>query len=66
MVSYSHYSSNYYYCYSVLILIVVEDGLVPVLLVLLNILNQVLILIVVEDGLVRNEVKAYKSYYKSS
>ena len=38
---------------NVLILIVVEDGLVPYALVLLELLSKVLILIVVEDGLVQ-------------
>ena len=53
MVSYS----NYYYCYysnlSVLILIVVEDGLVLAEKLSNKMLNnEVLILIVVDDGLV--------------
>ena len=49
------------YGYAVLILIVVEDGLVPILcLCQFIIILTVLILVVVEDGLVQLELVEYK------
>ena len=52
MVSYNFQPAGTEYVDDVLILIVVEDGLVPIVKVSVLLLIKVLILIVVEDGLV--------------
>ena len=54
MVSYNFQPAGTEYVDDVLILIVVEDGLVPIVKVSVLLLIKVLILIVVEDGLVQN------------
>ena len=60
MVSYPNFLQVYFKDFEVLILIVVEDGLVPLEFAKLMVeAREVLILVVVEDGLVLDLIRHY-------